>query len=135
MHARSTGACLGIDLSPASSTAQPFGSSVQISVRGLVVFAARSATVGSLATRMSRTTQTMEEFHTAFLSRIGSMGGVHDLLLGTAWRGASLRSLIMAAIEPYTNSAGTNVSMTGPEVILLADPAAAMGMVLNELAT
>jgi two-component system CheB/CheR fusion protein len=93
------------------------------------------ATVGSLATRMSRTTQTMEEFHTAFLSRIGSMGRVHDLLVGSAWKGASLRSLILAAIEPYTNSAGTNVSMTGPEVILLADTAAAMGMVLNELAT
>jgi len=93
------------------------------------------ATIGSLSSRMSRTARTAEEFHSAFLARIGSMGRVHDLLVEGAWRGASLQSLIKVAVEPFTGARGPNVILTGPEVTLSADPAASMGMVLNELAT
>jgi two-component system CheB/CheR fusion protein len=93
------------------------------------------ATVGSLAARMARTSRTVEEFHSAFLERIGSMGRVHDLLVEGAWKGASLQALIKVAVEPFTGHNGTNVVLSGPEVTLSADTAATLGTVLNELAT
>jgi two-component system CheB/CheR fusion protein len=93
------------------------------------------ATVGSLASRMARTSRTVEEFQTAFLERIGSMGRIHDLLVQSAWKGASLQSLVEVAVEPFTGPGGKNVVLTGPNVTLSADPAGTIGMVLNELAT
>jgi len=93
------------------------------------------ATVSSLATRMSRSSQTVQDFHAAFISRIGAMGRVHDLLVSTAWNGASLRSLVAAAVEPFKETSGGNVRVSGPELTLASDPAATIGMILNELAT
>jgi two-component system CheB/CheR fusion protein len=92
------------------------------------------ATVGSLATRMAMTTRSVDEFQKAFLSRISAMARVHDLLVGSAWRGAELKSVLLAAIEPHI-ATDANVQFAGPEITLSTDAAATMGMVFNELAT
>ena len=93
------------------------------------------ATVASLAARMARRAQTVQEFREAFLSRISAMGRMHDLLAVGAWSGASLRALIGAALEPFVSIASPNVRLVGSEVRLDSNAAATMGMVLHELAT
>lgn len=93
------------------------------------------ATVSSLASRMTRTYGSVDSFHSAFLSRIAAMGRVHDLLVGGASVSASLRSLVAATVEPYAAAGRDSLTVTGDDVILPANVAATMGMVLNELAT
>ena len=63
------------------------------------------------------------------------MGRTHDLLASGAWSGASVRSLIEAALEPYINRNHDNILLSGGAVGLRANAAATLGMVLHELAT
>ncbi len=93
------------------------------------------ATVNALATRMARTHRSVESFQNAFLSRLSAMGRVHDLLSSGAWSGADLRSLVEAAVEPFTTAGIGNVQLTGGEIRLNPNAAAALGMVLHELVT
>jgi two-component system CheB/CheR fusion protein len=93
------------------------------------------ATVHSLVIRMAKTTRSVGAFLDAFVSRIAAMSRVHDLLVESSWRGASLKSLAAAALEPYMSTEAANVRLSGPDITLAADTAATMGMVLNELAT
>jgi len=92
------------------------------------------ATVASLAARLAQRAHTVAEFETAFLSRIQAMERMHDLLANGAWRGAGLRALIGAALEPFVNAAKPNVRLDGSDIRLDANAAATMGMVLHELA-
>ncbi len=93
------------------------------------------ATINALAIRMSRTRPSVEEFCNGFLARLAAMGRTHDLLASGAWSGASVRSLVEAALEPYTNRDHDNIMLTGSVVSLRANAAATLGMVLHELAT
>jgi len=93
------------------------------------------ATISSLASRMTRTYGTVDTFHSAFLARIAAMARVHDLLVGGTSVSASLRSLITAAVEPYVAIGRDSLAVSGPEIILPANAATTVGIVLNELAT
>ncbi len=93
------------------------------------------ATIGSLATRMSRRQSSVGEFRSAFLGRLGAMGRTHDLLTEGASSGASLRSLMEAALEPYATAGKHDVVLDGPEIRLASDTATTLGMVFHELAT
>jgi two-component system CheB/CheR fusion protein len=92
------------------------------------------ATISSLAIRMSRSSFSVEQFRSGFLSRLAAMGRMHDLLAGGTRGGANLQSLINAALEPYV-SGHTQVRLNGDDLMLAPTAAATMGMVLHELAT
>ncbi|HEY6432685.1 MAG TPA: chemotaxis protein CheB [Acetobacteraceae bacterium] len=93
------------------------------------------ATINALALRMLRTRPSVDEFCEGFLARLAAMGRTHDLLASGAWSGASVRSLIEAALEPYINRNHDNILLSGGAVGLRANAAATLGMVLHELAT
>jgi two-component system CheB/CheR fusion protein len=73
------------------------------------------ATISSLAMRMSRG-RSLDEFNEAFLSRLGAMSRTHDVLASGAWSGASLRSLLDMALEPYATVDKRNLVLTAPKL-------------------
>jgi two-component system CheB/CheR fusion protein len=91
-------------------------------------------TIGSLAMRLSDG-RSVEAFNDAFLSRLGAMSRMHDLLASENWNGISLRSLLEMALEPYATADKGNVSLEGPEIRMGASAATALGMIFHELAT
>ncbi len=93
------------------------------------------ATIGSLATRMSRGQSSITDFQNAFLGRLTAMGRTHDLLTEGTWSGTSLRSLLETALEPHASPERDNVELTGPDVRLTSGQATTLGMVFHELAT
>jgi two-component system CheB/CheR fusion protein len=93
------------------------------------------ATVSSLGARMLKDSASMEDFSTAFLARLRTMGYLHDLLSQRNWQGADLRTLVTAAVAPYVRGDKSNIVLDGPEVILTPNAAGSLGLVLHELAT
>jgi two-component system CheB/CheR fusion protein len=93
------------------------------------------ATVSSLATRMLRAPRTVDEFRDAFLARLRAMSRTHALLASAAWRHTNIRALVQAALEPYATTTERNISLSGEDVGLNSQTAAALGMVFHELAT
>ena len=93
------------------------------------------ATISSLAARMLRNTSSLQEFSAAFQERLRAMGRMHDILSQRSWIGADLSRLIDAAVSPYATAKGSNIELSGPDVLLKPDVASALGMVLHELAT
>jgi two-component system CheB/CheR fusion protein len=63
------------------------------------------------------------------------MSRTHDLLAGGAWSGASLRSLLDVALEPYATADKRNLVLTGPEIRISPNAATTLGMIFHELAT
>jgi two-component sensor histidine kinase len=75
----------------------------------------------------------MEHFVAAFDGRIRSMGSTHELLSHRRWLGIPLAELVERELAPYTT--GSNTEIGGPEVMVSAEAAQTMAMVLHELAT
>jgi two-component system, chemotaxis family, CheB/CheR fusion protein len=93
------------------------------------------ATISSLATRISQRRLSVEDFRSAFLSRLGAMSRTHDLLTSGAWSGASLRSLVEVALEPYVAGGKGNSVLDGPDIRMTSNAATTLGMIFHELAT
>ncbi len=92
-------------------------------------------TITSLATRMLKTSSSLEEFAPAFTARLMAMSNMHDLLFQRDWGGAEMSALIGTALSAYATAQGRNIAMRGPKVLLRPDSSATLGMVLHELAT
>ena len=75
----------------------------------------------------------MEHFVAALDGRIRSMGSTHELLSHRRWLGIPLAELVQRELAPYTT--GSNADIGGPEMMLSAEAAQTMGMVLHELVT
>ena len=93
------------------------------------------AAISSLATRMSREQRSVDDFVDAFLGRLGAMGRTHDLLTDGAGSGATLKSLVEAALVPHLAAGKVEILLDGPDVRLPSDTATTLGMVFHELAT
>jgi two-component sensor histidine kinase len=61
------------------------------------------------------------------------MGSTHELLSHRRWAGIPLAELVERELAPYTT--GSNTEIAGPEVMLSAEAAQTMAMVLHELTT
>src|SRR5262249_60727145 len=66
-------------------------------------------------------------------SRIKSMAATHELLGRSRWQGVPLRDLIQREIAPYTSNSKTCIK--GPDVVLSAEAAQTIALVLHELTT
>jgi two-component system CheB/CheR fusion protein len=93
------------------------------------------ATISSLASRMLRSSGSLQEFSEAFRARLMAMSSMHDLLSQRQWIGADLRMLVVDTVSPYASAREREVELRGPEVLLEPERAAALGMVLHELTT
>jgi len=91
------------------------------------------ATVSTVAARTMDASSSMHHFVASLDGRIRSMARTHELLSATQWQGISVLELVRRELAPYATKGNTEIN--GPDVILKAEAAQAMGMVLHELAT
>ena len=91
------------------------------------------ATVQAVAAQTMRASSSMEHFVAAFDGRIRSMGSTHELLSRRRWADIPLTELVKRELAPYTTHSNTEID--GPDVMLSAEAAQSMAMVLHELVT
>ncbi|MBX3501067.1 MAG: PAS domain-containing protein [Alphaproteobacteria bacterium] len=92
-------------------------------------------TIGALASRMMKSSESLTDFSEAFLGRLRAMASTHDLLSRTNWTGASLRAVIGTALQGHVEKDSADVALHGTDLRLTPGAAATLGMVFYELAT
>ena len=91
--------------------------------------------VGSLAAQTLRRSQTLVEFSTSFMGRVGGLTASYALLSDQNWHSVSLRQVLTAEIGPYAVEGGQNIVLQGADVQLAPAGVLALGMTIHELAT
>jgi two-component system, chemotaxis family, CheB/CheR fusion protein len=93
------------------------------------------ATIAALVARMLRSSDTMDQFAEGFTARLQAMARTHELLSQGRWQGSDLKEVVKLALLPYRTSNLENLTVEGPLVVLAPRDAAALGMILHELAS
>jgi PAS domain S-box-containing protein len=75
------------------------------------------------------------QYVAALNGRIGSLARSHSLLSTSRWTGVRLDALLRQELEPYGAGSDDRVILDGPPVLIQADAAQSLGLVLHELAT
>jgi PAS domain S-box-containing protein len=75
------------------------------------------------------------QYVAALSGRIGSLARSHSLLSTSRWTGVRLDALLRQELEPYGAGSDDRVLLDGPPVLIQADAAQSLGLVLHELAT
>lgn len=91
--------------------------------------------VAGIAHQTARSVTTLPDFSKAFEGRLGSLGRAHEVLTGAVWERASLRTLADELLEAYLSGADPQVSLEGPEVMLVPRHLLSLSMILHELLT
>jgi len=91
------------------------------------------ATVIAVSQRTREGHTSMDEFLSAFDGRIRSMADAHALLSSGRWQGVNLAHLVRQELAPCAGELSTMVE--GPNIILAADAAQPVELVLHELVT
>ncbi|EJL27599.1 PAS domain S-box [Caulobacter sp. AP07] len=76
-----------------------------------------------------------KQYVTALSGRIGSLARSHSLLSGSRWSGARLDVLLHQELEPYGAESDSRLMIGGPPVLIQAEAAQSLGLVIHELAT
>jgi two-component system CheB/CheR fusion protein len=93
------------------------------------------AVVQAMAHQTMRTSQSNDEFIERFDARLAALADAHNLLLESNWRGAELGELARKQLQPYLTTKAKRIRIEGEPVVLPADLATPLGLVLHELAT
>lgn len=93
------------------------------------------ATVVAIANQSLSRAESLDDFARSFRGRIQALAAAHGLLTAVNWEVAALRVLIEQALQPYASSDGSNVRISGDEVLLRPSTALTFSLVLHELAT
>ena len=90
------------------------------------------ATVSAIIEQTQEATRTHADFVAGLGHRIKSLASTHMLLSQAQWRGVLLAEIVRSEFAPYTTDKTT---FGGPAVMLKAEAAQAVAMVLHELTT
>jgi PAS domain S-box-containing protein len=93
------------------------------------------AVIQSVTRQTLRTTNDPKSFAEAFEGRIRSLAASHTLLTDVDWRGVRLTDLIKLQTSGMADDFERRFSFRGPEVLLPAETATQLGLVLHELGT
>lgn len=93
------------------------------------------AVVQAIAHQSLRTTRSSAEFVERFDGRLSALASAHTLLVNSDWTGADLASLARSQLEVYTADNPARARLEGDPVMLPAELATPVGLVLHELAT
>jgi two-component system CheB/CheR fusion protein len=93
------------------------------------------AVVQAIARQTLRSSESNDDFIEHFDGRLAALSRAHGLLVESDWRGANLAALARQELEPYTSERPERLQLKGPAIILPADLATPVGLVLHELAT
>jgi PAS domain S-box-containing protein len=89
------------------------------------------AVVQAIVSRSFVGKNTVEDARAAVISRLGSLGQTHAMLIDKDWEGADLAEIVRAEMSPYAG----RVQVEGPSLMLTARPAQNFALALHELAT
>ncbi len=93
------------------------------------------AVINAMARQTVRSSDSLGDFEKRFSSRIQGLAASHDLLVSQNWAAASLRDLVSKHIQVFSESAGSRLELSGPDVYVSVEAAQAIGLALHELAT
>ena len=93
------------------------------------------AVVQAIAHQTLRSAKSSKDFVQSFEGRIAALGGAHDLLVQTDWKGADLALMIREQLKAYIADDSSQVQIEGPPVLLPPALASPFGFVIYELAT
>jgi PAS domain S-box-containing protein len=91
------------------------------------------ARVAMLATSTRKGGISIDEYLRSLNGRIQSMAAAHSLLSQSGWQNVGLSALVHNQLAPYAT--GSNVTITGEDIMLGAAEIQAIAMVLHELVT
>jgi two-component sensor histidine kinase len=77
----------------------------------------------------------MEEFERRFERRLQGLAASHDVLVAKNWQGAPLAELVRQQLAPFAGIESSRLQLAGPDVIVTAEAAQALGLAIHELAT
>jgi PAS domain S-box-containing protein len=89
------------------------------------------AVVQAIVSRSFVGKNTVADAKAAVISRLGSLGQTHAMLIDKDWEGADLAEIVRAEMSPYAG----RVQVEGPSLMLTARPAQNFALALHELAT
>jgi len=89
------------------------------------------AVIQSLVMRTLQDHRTVGEARAVLLDRLQALGRVHDHLMRSDWRGASLKEIVEAELAPFS----ARVHVQGPDLMVAGDLVQTLSLVLHELAT
>lgn len=92
------------------------------------------ATVQAIMGSTARSTDTIEDFKTALIGRIGSLAKTHRLLTDETG-GVSFCTLLHNELDAFYDGSDGRITLRGPEVTLPSQLAVSLGMAVHELAT
>lgn len=92
------------------------------------------AVVQSLARQTLRSSPSTASFVEAFEGRIRSLAASHSLLTEADWGGARLETIILHQVAALADDNQERIRLKGPSVLLSAEVATQLGLVLHELA-
>ncbi len=92
------------------------------------------ATVQSIANQTVHRAKSPGDFATSFGGRLQSLAKTHSLLTQSTWQGAELSELIRDQL-PFGDNEDERITCSGPLVMLNAQAALHLSLVLHELAT
>jgi PAS domain S-box-containing protein len=84
--------------------------------------------------RLSRA-DTAEGYREVVEGRIASLARAHSLLASNRWNGVELRHLLEEELAPYVAGQEQRLNLTGPSLLMSAELAQTLALVLHELAT
>jgi two-component sensor histidine kinase len=93
------------------------------------------ATVRAIANQTLARAKSLDEFARSFRGRIQALASAHSLLTAVNWEVAALRVLIEQTLQPYASGDGSDIQISGDEVLLRPSAALTFSLVLHELAT
>jgi PAS domain S-box-containing protein len=91
--------------------------------------------IQSIARRTARTAGSLEEFERRFERRLQGLAASHDVLVSKNWQGAPLADLVRQQLVPFAEIQGSRIKLEGPDVVVTAEAAQALGLAIHELAT
>src|SRR5215510_15026291 len=91
------------------------------------------AEVAVVASSTRQSSRSIDEFLQSLNGRIQSMAAAHNLLSKSGWQGVGLDALVRNELAPYAT--GTNITISGTDIMLTAAETQAVAKVLHELAT
>jgi PAS domain S-box-containing protein len=92
------------------------------------------ATVQSIANQTVYRAKSANDFATSFGGRLQALARTHNLLTQATWQGAELSAIVRDQL-PLSEAGDDRISYSGPTVMLNAQAALHLGLVLHELAT
>jgi len=92
------------------------------------------ATVQSIANQTVHRAKSPSDFAASFGGRLQSLARTHNLLTQSTWQGAELSAIVRDQL-PFCDSEDDRISSSGPLVMLNAQAALHLSLVLHELAT